>query len=52
MLNIDDMFIKVSITDGRSLILHHIGILSFALVAILKTIQNGGWDPKYRMLTF
>ena len=21
-------------------------------MAILKTIQNGGWDPKYRVLTF
>ena len=51
ILNIDGMLIKISITDGRRLILHYIGILSFFLAAILKTIQNGGWDPRYRMLT-
>ena len=41
ILNKDGLLRKVSITDGR-LILHNIGILSFALVAILKTIRNGG----------
>ena len=29
VLNIDVLLIKVSITDGRRLILHHIGIFSF-----------------------
>ena len=29
VLNIDVLLIKVSITDGRRLILHYIGILSF-----------------------
>ena len=48
----DDLLIKVSISDVRRLKLHHIGILSFALAAISKTIQHGDWDPKYRVLTF
>ena len=41
VLNIDILLIKVSNTDGRRLILHYIGILSFFTVIILKTIQNG-----------
>ena len=43
ILNIDGLLIKVSITDGRKLILHHIGMSSFFLAVILKTFQNGGW---------
>ena len=39
---IDVLLIKVSNTDGRMLILRYIGILSFFMAAILKTIQNGG----------
>ena len=42
VLNIDVLLIKVNNTDGRMLILHYIGILSFFMAAILKTIQNGG----------
>ena len=42
VLIIDVLLIKVSNTDGRMLILHYIGILSFFMAAILKTIQNGG----------
>ena len=42
VLDIDVLLIKVSITDGRMLILHYIGILLFVMAAILKTIQNGG----------
>ena len=42
VLNKDVLLIKVSNTDGRMLILHYIGILSFFMAAILKTIQNGG----------
>ena len=44
ILSTDGLLIKLSITDGRTLILHHIGILSFFLAAILKNIQNGEWD--------
>ena len=40
ILNLNVLLIKVSITDGRRLILHYIGI--FFTAAILKTIQNGG----------
>ena len=39
---IDVLLIKVSNTDGRMLILRYIGILSFLMAHILKTIQNGG----------
>ena len=42
VLIIDVFLIKVGNTDGRMLILHYIGMLSFFMVAILKTIQNGG----------
>ena len=42
VLIIDILLIKVSNTDARMLILHYIGILSFFMVAILKTFQNGG----------
>ena len=51
ILNIDDLLIKVNITDGKRTILDHIGISSFALAVILKTVQNGGCDPDYRVLT-
>ena len=46
-INIDALLIQISITDGMRLALQHIGILFFFLAAILKTIQNGGWDPRY-----
>ena len=36
ILNINGSLINVSITDGRRLILHYIGILSFIMAAILK----------------
>ena len=36
ILNIAGPLIKVSITDGRRLILHNIGILSCFMAAILK----------------
>ena len=36
VLNIAGRFIKISIIDGRRLILNYIGILSFFMVAILK----------------
>ena len=36
ILNIAGLLIKISITDGRRLILHYIGILSFFMAAILK----------------
>ena len=42
VLNTDVLLIKVSITDGRRLILHYAGFWSFFMAAILKTIQNGG----------
>ena len=42
VLDLDVLLIKVSITDGRRLILHYIGILPFFTAAILKTIKNGG----------
>ena len=50
-LNIAGSLIKVSITDGRRLILHYISILTFFYGGHLETIQNGGWDPSYRVLT-
>ena len=37
ILNIGGPLIKVSITYGRRLILHYIGILSSFMVAILKS---------------
>ena len=40
ILNIDVLLVKVSITDGRRLILQFIGVLSFFTEAISKTIQN------------
>ena len=42
ILNIPGPLIKVSITDGRRLVLHNIGILSFFMVAILKTSKMAG----------
>ena len=36
ILNIAGPLIKISITDGRRLILHYTGILSFFMAAILK----------------
>ena len=42
---------KTSLKDDMGLILTYIGILPFFAAAILKTVQNGGWDPKYRLLT-
>ena len=41
-LNIAGSLIKVSITDGRRLILHYIGILSFFMAAILKPSKVAG----------
>ena len=51
ILYIAGPLIKVSITDGRRLILHYIGILSFVHGGHLETIQYGGWDPIYRVVT-
>ena len=42
ILNIPGPHIKVSITDGRRLILHYIGILSSFMVAILKLSKMAG----------
>ena len=42
ILNIAGPLIKVSITDGRRLILHYIGILSFFMAAILKPSKMAG----------
>ena len=42
VLTIDVLLIKVSSTDGRMQLLYYIGILSFFMASILKTIQNGG----------
>ena len=40
---LDVLLIKVSMTDGRRLILHYIlGICHFVKADILKTIRNGG----------
>ena len=36
ILNIAGPLIKVSITDGRGLILHNMGIVSILMAAILK----------------
>ena len=43
LLNIDALLIKVSNTDGRRLILHYIGILSFSHGGHLET------HPKWRV---
>ena len=37
ILNINGPLMKVSVIEGRRLILHYIGILSFFMAAILKT---------------
>ena len=42
ILNIAGPLIKVSITDGRRLILHYIGILFFFMAAILKPSKMAG----------
>ena len=42
ILNVAGSLIKVSITDGRRLILHYIGILSFFMAAILKPSKMAG----------
>ena len=42
ILNIAGSLIKVNITDGRKLILHFIGILSFFMAAILKPSKMAG----------
>ena len=39
ILSIVDPLTKVSVTDGRRLILHYIGILSFFMAAILKPLK-------------
>ena len=41
ILTIDDLLIKINITDGRRLILHYIGIFVFFLAAILKAKMAG-----------
>ena len=41
-INIAGPLIKVSITDGRRLILHYIGILSFFMAAVLKPSKMAG----------
>ena len=51
ILSIVGLLIKVSITDGRRLVLHYICIMSFFHGGLLETIQNGGWDPRYRVFT-
>ena len=42
ILNINGPLINVSITDGRRLILHYRGILSFFMAAILKPSKMAG----------
>ena len=42
ILNIAGPLIKVSKTDGRRLILHYIGILSFFMAVILKPSKMAG----------
>ena len=42
ILNIAGPLIKVSITDGRRLILHYLDILSFFTAAILKPSKKAG----------
>ena len=50
VFDIDVLLKKVSITDGRRLIFHYIGILPVFTATILKAIQNDGQDPRYRVL--
>ena len=47
ILIIDGPLEKVSITDGRRLILHYIGILNFFHGGHLEIIENGRWEPRY-----
>ena len=42
ILNIAGLLINVSITDGRKLISHYIGILSLFMAAILKPFKMAG----------
>ena len=42
ILNIAGPLIKISITDGRRLILHYIGNLYFFVAAILKPLKMAG----------
>ena len=42
ILNVDGPLIKVSIADGRMLILQFMGILSFFIVAIMKPFKRAG----------
>ena len=42
ILNIAGPLIKVSITDGKRLLLHYIDILSFFMAAILKPSKMAG----------
>ena len=42
LLKINGLLINVSITYGRRLILHYIGILSFFMAAILKQSKMAG----------
>ena len=42
VLNIAVPLVKVGIIDGRRLILHYIGILSFFMAAILKPSKMAG----------
>ena len=51
ILNINGPPIHVNIKDERRLILHCKGILSFFNGGHLEIIQNGGWDPRYRVFT-
>ena len=51
ILNIVVLLKKTSLKDDMGLILTYIGSLPFFAAAILKTFQNGRWDPKYRLLT-
>ena len=48
ILNKAGPLIKVSITDGRRLILYYRHFVFFH-GGHLETIQNGGWDPRYRV---
>ena len=42
ILNIAGLFINISITDGRKLLSHYIGILSLFMAAILKPSKMAG----------
>ena len=50
ILNINGPLIKVSLTDGRRLILHYIGILSFFMAAILKPSKMAGGTQDIKCL--